>query len=101
MLSHTCCHTISVTLSPSHPPCHTFPVTQSLINHYGLREAANACPQTYALGLKEVWEVPEEVRPFPWGCFGGLGDITTCLIGGGVLLRFVVEVPEEVSELGF
>jgi flavin-dependent dehydrogenase len=29
--------------------------------HYGLREAVGACPQTYALGLKEVWEVPEEV----------------------------------------
>jgi hypothetical protein len=35
---------------------------QSLMSHYGLREKANACPQTYALGLKEVWEVPEEVR---------------------------------------
>lgn len=35
---------------------------QSLISHYGLRQSANACPQTYALGIKEVWEVPEEVR---------------------------------------
>lgn len=30
------------------------------MQHYGLREAAGASPQTYALGLKEVWEVPEE-----------------------------------------
>jgi len=31
------------------------------MSHFGLRDSANACPQTYALGLKEVWEVPEEV----------------------------------------
>ncbi len=36
-------------------------MVQSLISHYGLRQNANACPQTYALGIKEVWEVPEEV----------------------------------------
>jgi electron-transferring-flavoprotein dehydrogenase len=37
------------------------------MQHYGLREpsldrsgAAGCCPQTYALGLKEVWEVPAE-----------------------------------------
>lgn len=30
------------------------------MQHYGLREAAGACPQTYALGLKEVWAVPPE-----------------------------------------
>lgn len=35
-------------------------LSQSLMQHYGLREAAGASPQTYALGLKEVWEVPEE-----------------------------------------
>jgi flavin-dependent dehydrogenase len=36
------------------------PSLQGLMKHYGLREAAGASPQTYALGLKEVWEVPEE-----------------------------------------
>ncbi len=33
-------------------------VTQMLEEHYGLRE--NKEPQTYALGIKEVWEVPAE-----------------------------------------
>jgi electron-transferring-flavoprotein dehydrogenase len=27
---------------------------------FGLREAADATPQTYGLGIKEVWEIPEE-----------------------------------------
>jgi electron-transferring-flavoprotein dehydrogenase len=31
---------------------------QSVIKHYDLR--SGSCPQTYALGIKEVWEVPEE-----------------------------------------
>ena len=30
-----------------------------LPRRYGLREKAGAQPQTYALGLKEVWEVSE------------------------------------------
>ncbi|KAF8072354.1 hypothetical protein HT031_000013 [Scenedesmus sp. PABB004] len=34
-------------------------LTQGLLSHYGLVEAVGACPQTYALGIKEVWEVPE------------------------------------------
>lgn len=34
--------------------------TQTLIKRYGLRDAVDACPQTYALGLKEVWEVPAD-----------------------------------------
>lgn len=33
-------------------------LAQSLISHYGLREASDACPQTYGLGIKEVWELP-------------------------------------------
>lgn len=48
--------------TPNNTPPTIHPSTQSLISHYGLRESANACPQTYALGIKEVWEVPEEVR---------------------------------------
>eukprot|EP00775_Hariotina_reticulata_P005691 gene5691-5929_t len=42
-------------------------LSQSLMRHYGLREPSldgsgtgGCCPQTYALGLKEVWEVPAE-----------------------------------------
>lgn len=53
VLSSCCC---SLVLTP-----------QSLISHFGLRDSANASPQTYALGLKEVWEVPEEVRGCPEG----------------------------------
>lgn len=30
---------------------------QEVMKHYKLREQAGADPQTYALGLKEVWEV--------------------------------------------
>lgn len=30
-----------------------------IMERYNLREKAGACPQTYALGIKEVWEVPE------------------------------------------
>lgn len=30
---------------------------QGMMQRYNLREEANADPQTYALGLKEVWEV--------------------------------------------
>jgi len=31
-----------------------------LIDHYKLREGKDKHPQTYGLGLKEVWQVPEE-----------------------------------------
>lgn len=48
--------------SPPLPPPPLLLLLQSLMQHFGLRESANASPQTYALGLKEVWEVPEEVR---------------------------------------
>ncbi|KDN42400.1 putative flavo protein-ubiquinone oxidoreductase [Tilletiaria anomala UBC 951] len=34
--------------------------TQQLIRELGLREAVNADPQTYALGIKEVWKVKED-----------------------------------------
>ncbi|KAI8470583.1 MAG: hypothetical protein J3K34DRAFT_451770 [Monoraphidium minutum] len=34
-------------------------LSEGLISRFGLRAAAGACPQTYALGIKEVWEVPE------------------------------------------
>ena len=34
--------------------------SEELINHFQLRKEANAGEQTYGLGVKEVWEVPEE-----------------------------------------
>ncbi len=39
-------------------------LTQQLIRELGLREAVGADPQTYALGIKEVWKVkPEKHQP--------------------------------------
>ena len=33
--------------------------SEELIDKFGLREANDAQPQTYGLGVKEVWEIPE------------------------------------------
>ena len=39
-------------------------LSQEIIKKFGLREAAGADPQTYALGIKEVWEVaPDKAQP--------------------------------------
>lgn len=37
-------------------------LSQYVMKRFGLREKGNAQPQTYALGLKEVWEV----SPLHW-----------------------------------
>ena len=34
--------------------------SEDIMEHFNLREANNAVPQTYGIGIKEVWEVPEE-----------------------------------------
>lgn len=34
-------------------------LSESVMSRFGLRQAAGAEPQTYALGIKEVWKVPE------------------------------------------
>ena len=34
--------------------------SEYLIDHFKLRDGDNVQPQTYGLGIKEVWEVPEE-----------------------------------------
>ena len=34
--------------------------SEELMETFELREAAGADPQTYGLGVKEVWEIPEE-----------------------------------------
>lgn len=57
-------------------------LTKLALQRYGLREAAGADPQTYALGIKEVWQVdpakhePGTVwhsvgHPLPWNTYGG------------------------------
>lgn len=57
-------------------------LSQEAIKHFQLRERVQAQPQTYALGIKEVWEVePEKHRPgsvahavgwpLPWDTYGG------------------------------
>lgn len=33
-------------------------LSEEAVRRFGLRERAGACPQTYALGIKEVWELP-------------------------------------------
>jgi len=60
------CRALPCPALPLDSHCPGLPL-QSLMQHYGLREpsldgsgAAGCCPQTYALGLKEVWEVPAE-----------------------------------------
>ncbi|KAL4450143.1 hypothetical protein ABPG77_010812 [Micractinium sp. CCAP 211/92] len=57
-------------------------LSQRVMRRYGLRDKAGAQPQTYALGLKEVWQVaPEKHKPglvvhtvgwpLPWNVYGG------------------------------
>lgn len=57
-------------------------LSQAAMRRFGLQEKAGAQPQTYALGLKEVWEVaPEKHKPgmvihtvgnpLPWNVYGG------------------------------
>jgi electron-transferring-flavoprotein dehydrogenase len=53
------------------------------MKHYGLREGVS--PQTYALGIKEVWEVPEEQHQ-PGLVIHTLGyPLTSTAYGGGFL----------------
>lgn len=57
-------------------------LSQEAIRKFGLRDVAGASPQTYALGIKEVWEVSPERHtpgkvwhtvgwPLPLGTYGG------------------------------
>lgn len=57
-------------------------LSEEAIQRFGLRQRAGAAPPTYALGIKEVWEVaPEKHRPgtvwhgvgwpLPWDVYGG------------------------------
>ncbi|KAI3438297.1 hypothetical protein D9Q98_000731 [Chlorella vulgaris] len=57
-------------------------LSQHVMKRFGLREQAGAQPQTYALGVKEVWEIdPAKHRPglvvhtvghpLPWDVYGG------------------------------
>jgi len=56
-------------------------LSEEVISRFGLREQAGACPQTYGLGLKEVWEVDPGVHKegtvlhtlgYPlWNTYGG------------------------------
>ncbi|WP_202401659.1 MULTISPECIES: electron transfer flavoprotein-ubiquinone oxidoreductase [unclassified Saccharibacter] len=61
-------------------------LSQDVISHYKLRE--NADPQTYGLGIKEVWEIPKENhRPgFVQHSFGWPLDNHT--YGGAFLYHF-------------
>eukprot|EP00522_Entomoneis_paludosa_P012353 CAMPEP_0172453616 /NCGR_PEP_ID=MMETSP1065-20121228/10849_1 /TAXON_ID=265537 /ORGANISM="Amphiprora paludosa, Strain CCMP125" /LENGTH=606 /DNA_ID=CAMNT_0013205801 /DNA_START=199 /DNA_END=2019 /DNA_ORIENTATION=- len=34
--------------------------SEHLMQHYNLRQDGNVAPQTYGLGIKEVWQIPEE-----------------------------------------
>lgn len=58
-------------------------LTQEVCKHFELREKAGSCPQTYALGMKEVWEIDAEKHkpgmiwhgvgwPLPWDTYGGM-----------------------------
>lgn len=57
-------------------------LSQHIMKRFQLREQVGAQPQTYALGLKEVWEVAPEKHvpglvmhtighPLPWDVYGG------------------------------
>ncbi|GAB4818732.1 hypothetical protein N2152v2_005778 [Parachlorella kessleri] len=57
-------------------------LSQEVIKHFKLREKVGASPQSYALGIKEVWEVPADRHqeglvvhtvgyPLPWNVYGG------------------------------
>lgn len=46
---------LSVRHVEASPVTHSIP--QEALKRYSLREKAGADPQTYALGLKEVWQV--------------------------------------------
>jgi len=58
-------------------------LSQEVIKHFNLADAVGACPQTYALGIKEVWQIqPEKHKqgtvihglgwPLPWNTYGGM-----------------------------
>lgn len=47
-------------------------LSQRVMKRYGLRDKAGAQPQTYALGLKEVWQVSKCGRGPIWVGGGGL-----------------------------
>ena len=58
-------------------------LSQAVMQHYGLRERVQAQPQTYALGIKEVWEVRwGRVGKIGWW-WGGQGQRAACLPGPG------------------
>ena len=48
---------------PRPPPPPPLAVPAQVARKFGLRERAGACPQTYGLGLKEVWEVRARAAP--------------------------------------
>jgi hypothetical protein len=69
--THASSPSCTLTLSRTPPPITTVP--QGLIKRFGLREKAGACPQTYALGIKEVGGGGDGVE---WGGVGwGLGPV--------------------------
>lgn len=57
-------------------------LSQEAMKTWGLRDKAGACPQTYALGIKEVWQIDPDKHqpgtvwhtighPLPWDTYGG------------------------------
>ncbi|KAL3135808.1 hypothetical protein ABBQ32_007370 [Trebouxia sp. C0010 RCD-2024] len=78
-------------------------LSQDVIKEFGLREAVGAEDQTYALGLKEVWEVRAEKHkagriwhtvgyPLPTSTYGGsfLYHLDDNKVALGYVSRFVV-----------
>ena len=67
--------------------------SEFLINHFQLRSDDKVMPQTYGLGIKEVWEVPEE--NFQKGLvqhtlgFPLQSSLTSDVFGGSFLLSLI------------
>ncbi|GFR46321.1 hypothetical protein Agub_g7886 [Astrephomene gubernaculifera] len=59
-------------------------LSEEVMSRYSLRQAARAEPQTYALGIKEIWELPEgSPAPYePGTVVHTVGYPTSSLLGG-------------------
>mmetsp|Transcript_11165 Transcript_11165/g.40947 ORF Transcript_11165/g.40947 Transcript_11165/m.40947 type:complete len:600 (-) Transcript_11165:568-2367(-) len=72
-------------------------LSQELIHNFSLREKAGAQPQTYALGIKEVWQVPSEKHQ-PGTVWHSIGwPLPTDVYGGS----FLYHMEDGLISIGF
>ncbi|MDF1758103.1 MAG: electron transfer flavoprotein-ubiquinone oxidoreductase [Legionellaceae bacterium] len=70
-------------------------LSQKIIHKFDLKQ--NSCPQTYALGLKEIWEIPKEMHE-PGNVTHTVGwPLDSATYGGS----FIYHLPNNKIALGF